>query len=202
MSSILDLLQNNLSSEVVKQISNKIGADENQTSQATQGAINILLAAMNKNAQKPDKAEGLMNALQNDHSGGILDNILDFASGNTQNVNDRTANGAGILGHLLGSNQGSAVEMLAKMSGLDTQKSGSLLSTLAPIVMGAVGKQLTGGGSSSGTGGLMDILQNTMNSRVQNQQEQSMLEKLLDQDNDGSVIDDILNMGMNFLRRK
>ena len=162
--------------------------------------MNILLAAINKEARKGKNTEGLINALQKDHSGNILDNINDFALGRTDNLDSRTTNGAGILNHLLGSKRGNAVEMLTKTSGLDKERSGSLLEMLAPVVMGAVGRQMTQ--SNADRGGLMDILQSTMNSRVQNKQEQSMLEKLLDQDNDGSILDDLLNIGLSFLRRK
>lgn len=200
MTDILNLLNQNLDRQVVDQLSSRIGADKETTSKASQGAINILLAAVNKQAQDQNKVSGLMKALQNDHDGSLLDSVQDFARGNTQNINNRTANGAGILSHLLGDRKGTAAQMLAKTSGLDSNKSSSLLETLAPIVMGAVGKQLSGNDPS--TSGLQSILQSTMNSRVQNTREQSMLEKLLDQDNDGSVIDDILNMGMNFLKRR
>lgn len=200
MNNVLDLLNSNLTGDVMRQFSDRIGADEKQTSAATQGAINILLAAMNKNAKSEEGASGLLNALQHDHDGSVLDNLMDFAKGQSS-LSNRTTNGAGILGHLLGSNQGNAIEMLTKMSGLNKDKSSSLLSMLAPIVMGAVGKSMFNNNSNSGTGGLMDILSNTMNSRVQSQEEQSMLEKLLDRDGDGSVIDDLLNIGLGFLRR-
>ncbi|MDX1684925.1 MAG: DUF937 domain-containing protein [Saprospiraceae bacterium] len=200
MANILELLNSNLTSDVINQFSDRLGADKQKTETATEGAVNILLAAINKEARKGKNTEGLINALQKDHSGNILDNINDFALGRTDNLDSRTTNGAGILNHLLGSKRGNAVEMLTKTSGLDKERSGSLLEMLAPVVMGAVGRQMTQ--SNADRGGLMDILQSTMNSRVQNKQEQSMLEKLLDQDNDGSILDDLLNIGLSFLRRK
>ena len=201
MSGILDILSSNLTEDVISQMSNRLGTDKKTTSTATEGAINILLAAMNKNAQKEESRGGLLNALTKDHDGGILDDIMGYAAG-TAKVNERTANGAGVLGHLLGGKQSGAIEMLMKMSGMDKNNAGSLLSMLAPIVMGAVGKNLKTSNVNTDGGGLMDILSGTMNSRKQNQKEMSMIEKLIDQDGDGSVIDDLLSMGMKFLRRK
>jgi hypothetical protein len=154
---------------------------------------------MNSNANSSKNSGGLFDALTKDHDGGILDDLMGYASGQS-NINARTANGDGVLGHLLGKKQTGAIDMLTKVSGLDSGKAGSLLSMLAPVVMGAVGKNMKQ--NNVHPGGLTDLLGGVLNSANQNQQEQSMIEKLLDSDGDGSVVDDLLSMGLKFLRRK
>ena len=155
---------------------------------------------MNKNAQNPERNSGLLGAIENDHDGSILDNLMDFAKG-SNDLNPRMTNGAGILKHLLGDNLGSAAEILTKSSGLTKDKSASLLSMLAPIVMGAVGKNLRQAPKAD-TNILSDILSSAVKSNTQGQQEMSIFEKLLDQDGDGSILDDVLSMGLKFFSRK
>ena len=196
---VLDILQGNLGSEVIDQFSNRLGTEKDKTQVAAQSAVSILLSAMNKNARSSKQAGGLFDALTQDHDGGLLDDVMAYAAGQAVS-NSRAVNGAGILGHLLGKKQSGAVEMLTKVSGLDKDKTGPLLEMLAPIVMGAVGKNVKQQGLNKG--GLTDLLDGVMRSGHQNQQEQSMIEKLLDADGDGSVLDDLLNIGMKFLRRR
>jgi len=198
MNNIVDLLKSNLSSSVIEAMAGRIGGDSKATSNATSSAIQILLSALNKNSQGQN--EGLVNALEKDHDGSILDNIMDFAKGSA-NLNERTTNGSGILGHLLGDKLGNAAEMIARTSGLDSKKSSSLLEMLAPVVMGAVGRGMRQApGQNSNI--LTDILSNSVNDYASSKEEQSMVEKLLDRDGDGSVIDDLLGMGMKFFNRR
>ena len=198
MSNIYDLIKSNLSDEVVGQLASRLGARPEQTQTATKSAIQLMLAALNKNARSEEGARSLANALENDHDGGILDNLMDFVGGSA-NVNSRTANGEGILGHLLGDKMGGAFDMISKMSGLNSNQSGSLMKMLAPIVMGSLGRSARQ--NNSGFGGLTDLLGAAISGNQQRQEQHSMLERFLDQDGDGSVVDDLLSMGMKFLRK-
>ena len=135
MANLLDLLQGQLSDDLIGQISQQLGgADRQQTQKATQGALSTIVSALAKNAANPEKASGLFNALEKDHDGGILDDISGLIGGNVQPQNARAANGAGIIKHLLGNQQSGALDMISKMSGLDQGKAGNLMTTLAPIV--------------------------------------------------------------------
>jgi len=66
-------------------------------------------------------------------SGSILDNIGELLGGSMNN--NRAANGAGILKHVLGGKQGNAIDAISKMSGLSGDKTGNLMTMLAPIVL-------------------------------------------------------------------
>lgn len=192
---LIDLLQSQLSGNVLDQLSNQIGGQKEETEVATSGIISMLTAALAKNAASPDGASALANALDTDHDGSILDNIGDLLGGNMNN--NRAANGAGILKHVLGGNQGNAIDAISKMSGLSGDKTGNLMTMLAPIVLGMLGKQKRQ--NNMDQSGLSDMLSRSVKSATNQRQEMGLLGKLLDRDGDGSVMDDIAGMGMKTL---
>jgi len=192
---LIDLLQSQLSGNVMDQLSNQIGEDKEKTEVATSGIISMLTAALAKNTASPDGANALNNALEKDHDGSILDNIGDLLGGNMNN--NRAANGAGILKHVLGGKQNNAIEAISRMSGLNNNKTGNLMAMLAPMVLGMLGKQKRQ--NNMDQSGLSDMLSRSVNSPTNQRQEMGLLGKLLDRDGDGSVMDDIAGMGMKTL---
>ncbi|MEO1258245.1 MAG: DUF937 domain-containing protein [Bacteroidota bacterium] len=194
MTDLFDLLKGQLDDNLIGQLSNQLGgADRQQTQKAAQGAISTLVSALAKNAANPEKAAGLNNALDNDHDGSILDNITDLIGGNLGQQHSRAGNGAGIIKHLLGPQQSGAIDMISKMSGLDSGKSGNMLATLAPIVMGMLGKQKRQGGMDIGA--IAGLLSNSVNNqRSSGNPMLDMANRFLDQDGDGSALDDVAGM--------
>ncbi len=204
MANLMDLLQGQISEGLVDQLSQQLGgADKKQTQIATQGILSTLMSAMAKNAATPDGASALANALENDHDGSILDNLTGILGGQAQPTNTRATNGMGILKHVLGGKQSGAIDMIAQMSGLSGDKTGNLMATLAPMVMGMLGKQKRQANLDGS--GLADFLSKSVNSATNKQQEMGLIGKMLDQDGDGSVMDDLAGMGMKmfgkFLRK-
>lgn len=198
MADLMDLLQGQLTEGLVDQLSQQLGgADKQQTASAASGILSTLMSAMAKNAATPDGASALANALDNDHDGSILDSIGDILGGNAQPQNTRATNGAGILKHVLGGKQSNAIDMISKMSGLDSGNTGNLMAMLAPMVMGMLGKQKRSQGLDGG--GVADFLSKSVQSATNQRQEMGLIGKFLDQDGDGSIMDDIAGMGMNML---
>ena len=205
MSNLMNEVARHLNDDVIMQLSRQIGAqDPNQVKKASQVISELLLSAIEKNATHQDKGGGLFGAIQKDHDGGILGNLMDVFAGKKQVNNQSTMNGAGIVSHLLGKQQLEAAQVIGQMSGLDIFKSGVLMQLIAPVIMGVVGqKQKTNGLDLSG---LAKIL---MGGRQQQQQQQApqrggnggIIGALLDRDGDGSMMDDLLNMGMNILKK-
>ena len=68
---------------------------------------------------------------------------------------------------------------------------------LAPMVLAALGKMRTQQGMNAE--GIGSVLSGTVQSQVNQKQEMGLLGRLLDSDGDGSVMDDIANLGMKFL---
>ena len=188
------MLQGQLGEGMIEQLAGQIGADKDQTAAAANGVFSALLSGINKNVADPQGAQSFMSALERDHDGSILDNIGDLIMGGASAPSTPTTNGAGILNHVLGNNQGGIADAIGKMSGMDSGKVTQLLITLAPMVLGMLGKMRNNEQVNSG-GGLIDLIGKTVQGSTEQQSSGSIFTRLLDRDGDGSVMDDLLQMG-------
>ena len=152
------------------------------------------MGAMKRNASTPQGAEGLMNALSGEkHSGGILDNLGGlFGGGVDQSVMD---DGAGILGHVLGGQQGQVQNALSQKSGMDAGTVGTILKVAAPLLMGYLGKQKQQQNVTDANG-LGSLLGGMLGGDDGGQKQQSLIESFLDSDGDGSILDDVAQMAL------
>jgi hypothetical protein len=185
--SLLEMIQQQLGGQAVDQISRKIGADPGTTGNAIDAALPLLLTAVARNATPGPQAQSLNKAVSQDHDGGILDDVPGFL-----NQAERGP-GAGILRHVLGGRQQTVQTGLSQATGLDAGKTGQLLAMLAPLVMGAVGRakrenQLDENGLSTMLTGEQERLKESAPGVM------GALSRFLDQDNDGSVMDDVGGM--------
>jgi hypothetical protein len=193
---LMQIVMQQLSGDGVKQIGQQIGADEGTTNQAIGTALPVLIAALANNSSQQNGAENLHRALQNDHDGSILDNLSGYLGGG-----NATANGAAILGHVLGNRQDNVTNALSQQTGLDKGSIFQLLITLAPMLMGALGKTQAQGGFDAGS------LSGYLNGQKQQAQASSpdmmgMLSSLLDQNKDGSIIDDLGNIASKLFKNQ
>ena len=93
---LIDLFQGQLSPEVLQQIGNQIGVqDTRQIAAASNGIASTLMAALNKNTANPSGLNALVSALDRDHDGGILDDLMGYVTGQRQPANASTDNGSG-----------------------------------------------------------------------------------------------------------
>ncbi|WP_049470166.1 DUF937 domain-containing protein [Stenotrophomonas indicatrix] len=185
----------------LQQVSQQLGLDSSQATQAVGSALPLLLGAMGQNASEPQGAQSLLNALQRDHlgSGGggggfdigsILGAVMGGGGGNA-------TNGAGILGHVFGGQTSQAAEVLGQKTGLDSGRSSQLLAILAPIVMSFLAQRF----AQSGNAGQL--------SQALGQEAQqssggigSLLGGALDQDGDGQFgASDLFKLGAGLLKR-
>ena len=194
---VVELLQGRMDPALISQLTRQIGAaSDDQTEAAVSGIISSLVTGLSKNAQQPGGAAALVSAVDRDHDGSLLDDVAGFILGGRQTQNPNTLNGPGILGHILGNNQSLVTDMLTKVTGLNNSQIGKLMFALAPMVLAALGKARNQNGLD--VGGISDLLQNTVKSQVTQRQEMGLLQRFLDSDGDGSVMDDIANIGMKF----
>lgn len=198
MAGILDLLNSDLGKTIVSGVSGTTGTDRNKTNSVLTMALPVLMKAMERNAATPEGAQGLMGALNSKHDGSILDNLGDLFNGG---VDDSVKNdGDKILNHVLGSKKQGVEQILGQKAGLDTGSVANILKVAAPILMGVLGKQARENNVSSQsdvTGLLGGLLGGNDTSN-----EQSFLEKILDADGDGSVIDDVAGMVLGGSKKK
>jgi hypothetical protein len=193
MSSIFDLLTEQLAGDGLAKIQRQLGADGATTAKAVPAALGTLMGALAKNSAGSDGAEALLGALSRDHDGGLLDNLSGYLSNPTEDVGD------GILRHVLGSKRTSVESNLGKSVGLDSGSSAKLLAMLAPLVMGALGKaqrqgQLDASGVASVLGQERQVIDKKMPGGM------GILGSLLDQDGDGSISDDVAKIGGGLLK--
>lgn len=188
---ISSLLQGAIGQQMVSGVVNQLGIKNEQAQMAISAAVPLLITALSKNANSGD-SQNIANALERDHDGSILNNLSGFLSGG--NFSD----GAGILSHVLGGKQSQVENAIGKSSGLNAAQISQILAMVAPIVMGYLGKEkkqngLDASGLSSLLGGLVGGTAQT------NQREMSTIERLLDQDGDGSAMDDVMDLGSKLL---
>ncbi|NLO03227.1 MAG: DUF937 domain-containing protein [Bacteroidales bacterium] len=190
MKNILGEILSRLDDNSIETISRQVNAPPDQTKTALASAIPILMNALAKNSNSREGAAALQNAVARDHDGSLFDNLGDFLN------NPAAANGEGILKHVLGNKRQNVEQYISNDSGLNSSSVGKILEMAAPIVMGYLGKN-SGGGSAIGN--LLNSYLKT--EKKQAPQSQSVINQILDRDNDGNVMDDIAEMGMSFLGR-
>lgn len=188
--SLLGRLSQAIDRPTVSRISNEIGAEESKTESAIAAALPVLVGALAQNAKSSSGASALAGALDRDHDGSVLDDLAGFlGQGKAQGM------GQAILGHVLGGGQQkNAQQAIGRSTGLDGGQVTQLLALLAPIVMSFLGQQKKRQGLDAE--GLSSLL-GSERERVERAQpgQQDVLSKILDQDGDGDVGDDLVNLG-------
>jgi len=195
MSGLMDMITQQMGSSMMQQMAQKIGGDSDGVKRAAATAVPMILAALKRNASSQQGAEALASALDKKHSdGGMLGNLGSLLGGSSMQ------DGGKILGHVFGNKQNNMAQQLGKATGIGGQGAGDLMSMLAPMVMGALGKAKQSGNLS--VGGLQDMLAQEQQSIQRQQPKQlSMIEGMLDSDGDGDVdMGDILKKGSGLLK--
>lgn len=150
---IKQVLLDQLSGAAAEKLGSRNGLDGAQTSATVDSALTAILSGLQGQASNKKKANKLDAALGKDHDGSILDDLVGAVG------NDNTKlDGSKILEHIFGSKSGKVTDSVAKNSGVSSSAAGDVLETLAPIVLGQLGKQKQSEGFD--TGGLINILLN------------------------------------------
>jgi len=193
MAGIADLLNSDLGRQLISGVSQETNQSPDKTASVVSMALPLLMGAMKRNAKSPEGAQNLLGALENSkHDGSLLNNLGGFFGGG---VNEEAKqDGLGILGHVLGGSQNNVVSALSNKSGVDTDSVMKILTVVAPIILGYLGKEKRQQNVSSPSG-IEGLLGGMLGGgkKTQNKQ-QSLIESLLDGNNDGSVVDDIAGM--------
>ena len=184
MSSLMEMITQQLTDDRrVDQLSGQLGADQASTRNALGAALPLLMGALARNTGDQNGAKALDRALEK-HDGGILDNLDGFLQ--APDVED----GNGILRHMLGNKRSNVETGVSKASGLDPSMVAKLLPMLAPVVLGALGRQKRQ--ANLNAEGLAGMLGTERQQLEQAHPAMGMLQGLLDQDGDGKISDDIL----------
>ena len=143
---LMDLVKTAINtSGVADQIGSAVGLEKSKTNSAIEAAIPVLLGGLMKKASTPSGASELSNIFKKqDAEPSILDNLGSLVSGGASSK--LLGLGSSLLPMFLGSSQASIVSVLMKLLGLGDKSVLGLLGSLAPIVMGVVGKQAKSAG--------------------------------------------------------
>ncbi len=134
MSSTVQSLQ--LSGPALQSIARQLGVSPQMAQSAIAVALPLLIKSLSNNAAQGAGASSLLSALDRNHDGSVLDDLMGFVSGGHE-----SAGGAAILGHIFSGQQTSVASGFAQSTGLDPAASGKLLTILAPLVLGQLARQ-------------------------------------------------------------
>jgi len=83
MTNLMNEVARHLNDDVIIQLSKQLGAqDPNAVKRAAQGISELLLNAISQNANNPQRGGGLYGAIEKDHDGGILGDLMSVLGGN------------------------------------------------------------------------------------------------------------------------
>lgn len=98
-------------------------------------AMNMVSGLLGNRAGNAGSMLGGLLGGNSDGAGSLLGAVLGSAP-----TSQRGINAAGILGHVLGAQQNPVQDAISKALGLDARKVGMLMTFVAPLIMGALGK--------------------------------------------------------------
>jgi hypothetical protein len=152
---IVDLVKDQLTSQVLGSLGSLVGTNEAQTKAASAAAIPAMLGGLAKLAGTSQGAGQLASALGGLDL-GMLGNLAGVLGGS--NASKMADKGGSLLGTLFGNSATSMiVETLASFLGIKGGIARSMLSYLAPVVLGTVAKQLTSSGKSIDASGIQSL---------------------------------------------
>lgn len=191
-----ELLNGVIKQQVTNMVAQKLGLNPQVAAAAVNFALPLLLNGISKNASNQEGANALHSALTKDHDGSILNNLAGFVQNSEQGP------GAGILKHVLGSNQDAAANLISSSAGIDAGQASQVMQILAPVLMGTLGSETKQQGfDASALSGMV------RNAAVENNNQgtsdiNNLISTFLDKNKDGNVMDDAMNMIGGFLGKK
>jgi OmpA-OmpF porin, OOP family len=154
---LLDLVKTQLTGgNALSAISGLLGESPMATTAGIGAALPTLLGSVIQSGSTSAGANSLLSLIKDGgHDGSIMDNLGGMLGGGSA-TNGLLSAGSGILKTLLGDKVGAIAGLIGQVSGLKGGAVSSLLSLVAPVLMGGIGKQVMSQGL--GASGLMNLL--------------------------------------------
>ncbi len=172
------ILQNGLDKNVISTISKKSGIGTQDIESLITNLTPKLLDGVKGNLASDNDSSDLINMISNTNLDSIKQNPADL---------DNTNNGNNILGQLFSSlneSEDDVAQELSNKSGVDKSSIASLLPMVAPLILGAINQKTNlGATDTSNTNNITSALLN-----------------FIDQDKDGSVVDDLIDFAGKFFK--
>ncbi len=191
MSGILDLLNSNSGKDLISGIEQQFGINKASVAKVLGSAIPMILGGMRNNASSSSGASDLLGALLGgNHNGSILDNIGSILGGSSVDHNVMT-DGGNILGHIFDGQENNAAHVVSKSGGIDMSQAMNIMKTVAPFVMGYIGKMMHSNGVSD-QGGLKGVLGGLLGDDTDSQRD--VASRIQGFDNNDDTIDDLAGL--------
>jgi hypothetical protein len=163
MGSFIDDFMGSLGGEVSKQLSSTLNLDQNQVEKMIPAVAPLILGGLKKQKDEQGGSDRVDHILNKYGSASVLDNLGDLFSSKASDKNPDPN-----LGGLLAGSGNQAANLLSQQFNLDGGTANQLIPMLAPVILGFLTKKRDQDGMGS-----------------------SGISALLDQDGDGSVLDDV-----------
>jgi hypothetical protein len=163
MGNFIEDLVGSLGGDVSKQVSSTLGIEPEKVMQMLPQVAPLILGGLKKQKDEQGGSDRVDHILNKYGSASVLDNLGDLFSSKAQE-NSPDPN----LGGLLGNSGTEAANLISKQFNLDSGTAMKLIPMLAPVVLGFLTKKRDADGLGS-----------------------SGISSLLDQDGDGSILDDV-----------
>lgn len=163
MAGILDELMSSLGDDVTKQLSNTLGLDQGAASKIIPMVAPMILGGLKKQKDEHGGEERVNHILNKYGSSSVLDDIGGLFKSKASDPNADPK-----LGGLLGDAGVQATNLVSKQFNIDSGSASKIIPMLAPVVLGFLSKKRDADGLGS-----------------------NGIASLLDQDGDGSILDDV-----------
>jgi hypothetical protein len=183
-----------------RQLGQQFGLDEGQTQSALGALLPSLAGAVQQNTRGIGGLDGLIGALSGGQHARYLEQPELLGEPGT------TEDGNGILGHLFGSKEVSreVASRASAQTGIGADVLKQMLPLVASLLMGGLAKQMSRGGGGAAMPGATSF--GSPGARgapaAQGGGLLDMLTPMLDRNQDGSAMDDVLKMAAGFLGRR
>jgi OOP family OmpA-OmpF porin len=129
--------------EVANKAANLLGEKEDKVKTAIEGLIPTFVGGLMKRASNEAGATTLMNVVKKgNHDGSIIEQLGDIVN-NKDSFAKIVEKGNGLVSMLLPDKKSSIATMISQFAGVRNSSATSLLSIVAPIVVGKLGKMVT-----------------------------------------------------------
>ena len=138
--SLMDAVKGYLTPDVVRSASSLVGESEPATRQTLNSAVPTVLSGLANMVSTPAGATGLAGLIRDGGFGSAVDNVSSLFSGGTA-TSSMLSVGSQLLGKIFGGRSAAVADTLARSGGVSAASATSLLSLVAPLVMGVLGKR-------------------------------------------------------------
>jgi OmpA-OmpF porin, OOP family len=137
---LVELIKSQFTPDVLQPLSAVVGESPTRTQEALTGAIPTLLAGLTNFASSGTGTTALANLLNQGDYGNLLTNLPSLLRDGTT-TQTLQSSGRDLLSTLFGGRLSAVIDWLASACGIRIASASSLLSLVAPVVLGVLGKE-------------------------------------------------------------